>query len=168
MYNIASKKITLSLLIMYLLVLTWIIVFKLQFSFSGLPAIRNINLIPFGESVIVNGKISFTELIKNVIVFIPFGILISVLRDKETFIKKIIPIVLTSLLFEVLQFIFGIGASDITDVINNSLGGVIGIAIAFGISKIFKNSWKKIINIVSIIFAVILVLFILVLVLANL
>lgn len=164
----ASKKITLSLLIMYLLVLTWIIVFKLQFSFSGLPAIRNINLIPFGESVIVNGKISFTELIKNVIVFIPFGILISVLRDKETFIKKIIPIVLTSLLFEVLQFIFGIGASDITDVINNSLGGVIGIAIAFGISKIFKNSWKKIINIVSIIFAVILVLFILVLVLANL
>ena len=153
---------------MYLLVLTWIIVFKLQFSFSGLPAIRNINLIPFGESVIVNGKISFTELIKNVIVFIPFGILISVLRDKETFIKKIIPIVLTSLLFEVLQFIFGIGASDITDVINNSLGGVIGIAIAFGISKIFKNSWKKIINIVSIIFAVILVLFILVLVLANL
>ena len=164
----ASKKITLSLLIMYLLVLTWIIVFKLQFSFSGLPAIRNINLIPFGESVIVNGKISFTELIKNVIVFIPFGILISVLRDKETFIKKIIPIVLTSLLFEVLQFIFGIGASDIIDVINNSLGGVIGIAIAFGISKIFKNSWKKIINIVSIIFAVILVLFILVLVLANL
>lgn len=164
----ASKKITLSLLIMYLLVLTWIIVFKLQFSFSGLPAIRNINLIPFGESVIVNGKISFTELIKNVIVFIPFGILISVLRDKETFIKKIIPIVLTSLLFEVLQFIFGIGASDITDVINNSLGGIIGIAIAFGISKIFKNSWKKIINIVSIIFAVILVLFILVLVLANL
>lgn len=164
----ASKKITLSLLIMYLLVLTWIIVFKLQFSFSGLPAIRNINLIPFGESVIVNGKISFTELIKNVIVFIPFGILISVLRDKETFIKKIIPIVLTSLLFEVLQFIFGIGASDITDVINNSLGGVIGIAIAFGISKIFKNSWKKIINIVSIIFAVILVLFILILVLVNL
>ena len=164
----ASKKITLSLLIMYLLVLTWIIVFKLQFSFSGLPAIRNINLIPFGESVIVNGKISFTEMIINGIVFIPFGILISVLRDKETFIKKIIPIVLTSLLFEVLQFIFGIGASDITDVINNSLGGVIGIAIAFGISKIFKNSWKKIINIVSIIFAVILVLFILVLVLANL
>lgn len=164
----ASKKITLSLLIVYLLVLTWIIVFKLQFSFSGLPAIRNINLIPFGESVIVNGKISFTEIIQNVLAFIPFGILISVLRDKETFIKKIIPIVLTSLLFEVLQFVFGIGASDITDVINNSLGGIIGIAIAFGISKIFKNSWKKIINIVSIIFAVILVLFILILVLVNL
>ncbi len=85
----ASKKITLSLLIVYLLVLTWIIVFKLQFSFSGLPAIRNINLIPFGESVIVNGKISFTEIIQNVLAFIPFGILISVLRDKETFIRPV-------------------------------------------------------------------------------
>lgn len=50
-----SKKFTMGLLIFYLIVLTWIIIFKLQFSFENLPHIRNINLIPFGESVIING-----------------------------------------------------------------------------------------------------------------
>ena len=137
-----SKKITLGLLIFYLVVLTWIIVFKMQFAFSGdLPELRSINLIPFGGSLIVNGEISFSEIIKNALAFIPFGILISVLWDQKTFIKKLLPIILTSFIFETLQFIFGIGASDITDIISNSIGGAIGIAITVGISKIFKNNW---------------------------
>mgnify|MGYP006994495498 CR=1 FL=1 len=75
-----SKKLTLGLLIFYLVALTWIIVLKMQFPFSGnLPELRNINLIPFGGSLIVNGEVSFSEIIKNVLVFIPFGILISLL-----------------------------------------------------------------------------------------
>ena len=157
-----SKKLTLGLLIFYLIVLivlTWIIVFKMQFAFSGsLPEIRNINLIPFGGSLIVNGEISFSEIIKNALAFIPFGILISVLW----------PIILTSFIFETLQFIFGIGASDITDIISNSLGGVIGIVITITISKIFKNNWQKIINVISLIGCIVLTLFITMLVLANL
>ena len=164
-----SKKLTLGLLIFYLVVLTWIIVFKMQFAFSGnLPELRNINLIPFGGSLIVNGEVSFSEIIKNVLVFIPFGILISVVWDEKSFIKKFLPIILTSFIFETLQFIFGIGASDITDIISNSLGGVIGIAITAVISKIFRNNWKKIINIISLIGCIILTLFIAILTLANL
>lgn len=164
-----SKKLTLGLLIFYLIVLTWIIIFKMQLPFSGsLPEIRNINLIPFGESVIVNGKIYLREIFYNLMVFIPFGILISVLWDKKSFVKKILPIILTSFIFETLQFIFGIGASDITDIISNLLGGVIGIAITVGISKIFKNNWQKIINIISLIGCIILTLFIAILILANL
>ena len=164
-----SKKLTLGLLIFYLIVLTWIIVFKMQFAFSGsLPEIRNINLIPFGGSLIVNGEISFSEIIKNALVFIPFGILIGVLWDKKSFVKKILPIILTSFIFETLQFIFGIGASDITDIISNSLGGVIGVAITIVISKIFKNNWQKIINVISLIGCIVLTLFITMLILANL
>ena len=164
-----SKKITLGLLIFYLIVLTWIIVFKMQFAFSGdLPELRSINLIPFGGSLIVNGEISFSEIIKNALAFIPFGILISVLWDQKTFIKKLLPIILTSFIFETLQFVFGIGASDITDIISNSIGGAIGIAITVGISKIFKNNWKKIINVISLIGCIILTLFIAILIFANL
>ena len=68
-----EKKITVALLIVYLLILSWIILFKLQFSFSVLDHIRQINLIPFGGSVIANGKIDFDEIINNAIVFIPVG-----------------------------------------------------------------------------------------------
>ena len=90
-----SKKLTLGLLIFYLVALTWIIVLKMQFPFSGnLPELRNINLIPFGGSLIVNGEVSFSEIIKNVLVFIPFGILISLLWERKSFVQKILPIVL--------------------------------------------------------------------------
>ena len=41
-------------------------------------------------------------------------------------LKQFAPIICTSLLFEAVQFIFAIGASDITDIITNSLGGIIG------------------------------------------
>lgn len=164
-----SKKLTLGLLIFYLVALTWIIVLKMQFPFSGnLPELRNINLIPFGGSLIVNGKISFPEIVKNAFVFIPFGVLISLLWERKSFVQKILPIVLTSFIFETLQFIFGIGASDITDIISNSFGGVIGIAITVVISKIFKKSWQKIINIISLVGCIILTLFVAMLILANL
>lgn len=55
-----SKKLTRGLLIVYLAALIWIIIFKMQLSFQGLPHLRNINLIPFAESMVTNGKIKHT------------------------------------------------------------------------------------------------------------
>lgn len=162
-----SRKITLGLFVFYLAALIWIILFKMQFSFSELSCIRNINLIPFGASVIVNGTVDFDEIIQNVLAFIPFGVFVHALWEKNPLLKKVIPIVLTSILFELLQFVFSIGASDITDVITNSLGGIIGIGIAIGISKMFKNSWKAVINILSLIGAVGLALLIAILTFVN-
>ncbi|HHW69774.1 MAG TPA: VanZ family protein [Clostridiales bacterium] len=80
-----------------------------------LYAIRKVNLIPFSESVIINDKIDYTEIYLNVLVFVPFGIYISILKPDWSFIRKVIPIAETSLLFETLQYIFAIGAADITD-----------------------------------------------------
>ena len=150
-----------------MLALTWIIIFKLQFSFENLPHIKNINLIPFGQSVIVNGKIDFGEIIQNALAFIPYGLFIHVLREEKSLLKQFIPIICTSLIFEMIQFVFAIGASDITDMISNSLGGIIGIAIAVSISKVSKKGWIKFINIISFIGAIILTLFIAILLLAN-
>ena len=163
-----SKKVTLGLLVFYLLALAWIILLKFQFSFAVLDHIRNINLIPFSESVIVNSRIDFSEIIQNGFAFVPFGVFAYTLWQEKSFLSQIIPIFLTSLGFEVIQFIFAIGATDITDLITNTLGGIIGIGIAFVISKIFKNNWKKYINIIGLVCAVLLSLFILSLLLANL
>lgn len=162
-----SKKLTKGLLILYLLALTWIIVFKLQFSFKDLDHLRGINLIPFQGSVIVNGKISFGEIYNNVIAFIPFGILLCALQQEKPFLKKVAPIFLTSLLFEIVQFVFAIGASDITDLIGNTLGGMIGMGIFFILSKIFKAKVNKVVNIVSLIGAIVLGMFVGLLLLVN-
>lgn len=58
------------------------------------------------------------------------------LKSNWSFIKKIIPIFLTSLIVEILQYIFAVGATDITDLIGNTLGGVIGIGIFYLLIKL--------------------------------
>lgn len=140
---------TMSLLIIYLLVLTWIILFKMTFSFQELPHLRDINLIPFARSAIVNNQIDFSEIINNILIFVPFGVYISMLKADWAFLKKVAPIASVSLLFEVLQFIFAIGGTDITDFIGNTLGGVIGIGIYFILYKLFNMKVNKILNILA-------------------
>ena len=157
-----QNKITAGLFAVYLLALTWIIVFKMQFSFQGLPDFREINLIPFAGSANVNNQIDFNEIIYNVLVFIPFGIYISMLKSNWSFLKKIAVIAGVSLLFEVLQFIFAIGASDITDFIGNTLGGIIGVGVYIVFCKLFSTKANKILNVltsIGVIFLVALVLF---------
>lgn len=97
--NTKSKKMTMGLLLVYLIVLTWIIVFKMEFDISLLLCtnFRNINLIPFGDSLVVNGHIDASEILLNVIAFIPFGIYLSIVKNKWNFFQKVLPIFLVSL-----------------------------------------------------------------------
>ncbi len=148
-----ENKLTKILLTIYIIILTWIIVFKMQFDLNSLPYIQSINLIPFGQSVIINGKVYLEEIINNLIVFIPVGLYIGMIDKNKTFYKKIIPIFLLTLIFETTQFIFHIGATDVTDIIMNTLGGVLGIFIIDMLYKIFKKEEKvdKILEILALI-----------------
>ena len=163
-----SKKLTRGLLIVYLAALIWIIIFKMQLSFQGLPHLRNINLIPFAESMVTNGKTNYSEIINNVAAFIPFGIFMGMLLQGQAFFKKVAPVFLTSLAFEVIQFVFSIGASDITDLLANTFGGLIGIGFFFLLEIVFKRNTLKILNLICLAGGIILVSFIGLLVLVNL
>ena len=162
-----SKKVTTGLLIFYLAVLTWIIVFKMAFSAEQLPRLRSVNLIPFGESVIVNGKLAFGEIIQNMLAFVPYGVLLHVLWNRKPLLQQFLPIFCTSLLFEVIQYGLSVGASDITDVIMNSAGGLLGLGIAAGLKKLSEKHWVRVINILSLIGAVVLVTLVGILIVVN-
>ena len=122
--NSKTNKLTKLLFFIYVTAILWIIVFKFDVPFSRLGYMRSINLIPFNESLVINGKLDFGEIIMNVLIFIPLGIYSDILFRKWTNGKKIFLFFFISLIFEVLQFILGVGASDITDVINNTLGEI--------------------------------------------
>jgi glycopeptide antibiotics resistance protein len=96
----------------------------------------NVNLIPFD-------KIDVAEIILNVVIFIPLGIYAGVLFKRWGFVKKLFFFFLISLMFEVLQFTFSIGAFDITDIITNISGGIIGSLIFEAIEKLFNNSVRS-------------------------
>lgn len=145
------KKITSILFIVYFMMLTWIIVFKMELSMSNLVAERSINLIPFKESVIVNGKVSFSEIINNAIVFIPIGVFTAMLADNWKFIKMAAVPFGISLFYEITQYIFAVGACDVTDLINNTLGGIVGILIFKLRRKVLGDKAYKVVNIFSIV-----------------
>lgn len=125
----------------YLISLVWILLFKMSISGDDLRAImgtRYLNLIPFGEPAKVNGTFNWTEVINNCLIFLPFGGLLSIISNR-TFGKKILLIVLFSIIIECLQYLLQLGRTDITDVLTNSLGGVIGLLAYSGLNNIFEK-----------------------------
>lgn len=125
-----EKKILMGLFLFYLVSMTWIIVFKMEFSFRELTiGTRTLNLIPFGGALIVNGKLDVTEMIQNVLIFCPFGIYAGVLWRKWNVRDKILAFFMVSFLYEAIQYGFAIGRADITDLIENTFGGILGLAV---------------------------------------
>ena len=160
---------TFVLFIVYLIVLTWIILFKMETDLSLLSGVkqRSINFVTFEGSLIVNGRIAVSEILMNVLAFVPFGIYIAILRPRWKFIYKVFPAVGVSFLYELLQYILAVGASDITDLIGNTLGGIIGIGLFFICSIVLGRKNVLILNILATIGTVLVVLFLGLLVVVN-
>lgn len=129
--------------------------------------IREINLIPFGGSVIANGKVDFDEIINNAIVFIPVGAYFSLLFKNKSALKAIGSVFGISFVYEIIQFIFAIGASDITDLISNTLGGIIGVALVYVLSIVLKDKTHKILNRIAMVCTVLVVIFLFMLLAVN-
>ncbi|WP_422485422.1 VanZ family protein [Gudongella sp. DL1XJH-153] len=165
-----TNKLTKILFVIYLIALFWIIIFKFDIPFSNLGYMRNVNLIPFSESLIINGKLDFKEMVMNAVIFLPLGIYVEALFKKYTIGRKILFILFISFICEISQFILGVGASDITDIINNVLGGIIGLVIYKGIVKIMKSGVKaqRFINVIATIGTISMTLLLSVLVIYNL
>lgn len=71
-----SKKLTEGILVFYAFMLVWIILFKMDVSVENFGQMRSINLVPFTQSVIVNNKLDVSEIIQNVLAFVPLGVLV--------------------------------------------------------------------------------------------
>lgn len=133
------------LFIGYVVILIWILLFKFSLSFDDVASQfnnqpRNINLVPFKDSVMLNKMIDLSEIINNIIIFIPFGGLLGIVDKKNSFWFKVLVMFLFSIVIEIFQYIFGLGVTDVTDVITNLTGGIIGLLIYQLLKLIIKES----------------------------
>lgn len=133
------------LLTVYLILLTWVVLFKMRTSLGDLGEFRRLNLIPYGKPAVVNGQLDLSEIVYNIAAFVPVGIYVSMLRPRWRFPGKILPAAGISLVYEILQYILGIGASDITDWIHNTLGGLLGVLIYLLAVRILGKQTDRII-----------------------
>lgn len=138
-----SRKMTMLLFGVYLVCLTWIILFKLDV-FSTLQIaqyspIHSINLIPFAGTAVYNGVLDYREVGLNILCFIPFGMYMEMLNKHATWGKNLAVMVLVSLSYELVQYALGIGVADLTDLLANSFGGAIGINIMYVLTSIWHE-----------------------------
>ncbi len=119
------KALSKTVFALYLFLLVWLVLFKLNFNLA-LPFAyhtRSLNVIPFANVSPSNVR----GWIFNVVAFIPFGFLLSVNLKRLPVWQRLALVVICSLDFELIQFIFAIGITDITDVITNTTGGLLGL-----------------------------------------
>ncbi len=129
-----KKTFTIILLSVYLLVLIWIILFKLDFRLN-IGYLRGINLIPFHYDIETSGH--FAEVRDNVLIFVPLGLYLGLLGVKP--LTSILSGFCLSAALELLQYVLGVGVTDITDLITNTAGTALGVLIFALLTQIFKN-----------------------------
>lgn len=122
--------------ILYIFCLLRIVLFKRVtlielFKYGINPQNRLLYLKPFAGVVdMFNGVYSFFSVFQNyvgnLVLFIPLGIIINYFSKKTSYKRSLLYGILLSISFEIIQYIFAIGTSDINDVIMNSSGAVLG------------------------------------------
>ena len=116
---------------LYCLLLVWVILFKMVFSLEELQALvghRSLNLIPFHyEDDMRFVRFHWTEVRNNILVFIPFGVYLRLLKVSGT--RAVLIWFITSLALESGQYATSLGAFDITDLMTNTFGTALGVVV---------------------------------------
>ena len=124
-----KPRLLILLFVVYLVGLAWLILWKFELPWigdaAGLP--RPWKLIPFVASGDA-GASKPLEVLANVAFVVPFGIYLRLLTPWRW--RAVAVIFATSLAFEITQHLISVGSFDSTDVIANTLGGVLGLLIA--------------------------------------
>lgn len=163
--------------IVYWIIMAFYIYLLIDTVFLSRDSLRSINLIPFSsikEYIMVDNGFGNYRLVDmniwgNVLMYLPLGIYLMVHVKNLSLTKSLLLIASSSVFIEIFQFIFAQGATDIDDVILNTLGGGIGIGIYKIFAKIFKTNEKIIIaiTILSMIVGIPVMLLAMMLVIAN-
>lgn len=116
--------------------LSFVLYFTLMPVITSLPFVFNhsyvpMNLVPFIDVSYGRGDF-IRQIVLNVIMTIPFGFLLPLIKSKTSLIKIMLYTFLLSLGIEILQpLVSDFRSSDITDLITNVFGGVLGYILYF-------------------------------------
>ena len=131
----------------YLFLLTWLVLFKFAFTIEEIPHLRQLNLIPLHYETSVKPIMHIKEVVYNILVFVPAGVYFTAFFGERKWWEGIGASFLISLSFEIIQWIFSIGVSDIT--LGNTLGGVLGTLLFVLFGKILSKKRMRVINVVG-------------------
>jgi glycopeptide antibiotics resistance protein len=112
----------------YLALLVWVVLWKLGTPWVGDAATRVVKLVPFlpyGGA----GASEPVELAINLVLFVPFGLYLGLLAPSWSWRKVGGAVAGASVALEVCQYVLAIGSADVSDVLVNIAGGLVGFGV---------------------------------------
>ena len=132
------KHITTALLIIYLLFLLTVTIFLRS---RNLEVSIGFELIPLKNLINIFRNKTYRELYEvaaNILVFVPYGFLLSCVIRKRKYLPLICGLA-TTVSIEIVQYVDKRGVFDINDIINNFIGVLIG----YGVYRLFRSICQK-------------------------
>ena len=138
--NNRSKMISYIVFGAYLFLLTWLVLFKFAFTIEEIPHLRQLNLIPFHYETSVASITHMKEVIYNILIFVPAGVYFTAFLGRKKMVAGDWSIIFCEPEhLRLVQWIFSIGVSDITDLIGNTLGSGVGAVLFAFLGKILSK-----------------------------
>jgi len=112
--------------VVYLVVLVWTVLWKLEVPWTGGDTM--VKLVPFVAAGGA-GASAPVEVVANLVLFVPLGIYLGLLAPRWPWWAAAGTIAGASVALEVTQYVLAVGRSDTTDVIVNTVGGLVGLGL---------------------------------------
>ena len=141
-------------LLLYLFLGVYVLIL-FAFLFFKRTSFQSVNLVPFrtildylyGDPIVQ--AFAASNIIGNLVLFFPLGVYVTLLNPIKKISVNMCFIALTSVIAEIMQYLFKVGATDIDDVILNTAGGLAGILIFKVLSGFFKDKTRLVIEILA-------------------
>ena len=146
-----QKKIAQIVFGVYLFLLVWLVLFKFAppTKWASLGSSRRLELIPFAARE-TGMRETRREMLANIAIFVPLGAYLSAFFAKKNLFFPVLIGFCLSLLFEIVQFAFAIGAADVTDLLMNTAGALIGVLLCRLLARILRQRAVTVMNAVVI------------------
>ncbi|MFS0701469.1 VanZ family protein [Cellulomonas sp. 179-A 4D5 NHS] len=116
-----------ALFLVYLVLLGWTVLWKLEVPWLGNDGLRVLKLVPFVGSADA-GPSELPEVVLNALIFVPFGVYLGLLAPAWRWWRVAGVVAATSVGLEVAQYALAVGSADVTDLVVNTAGGLAGLA----------------------------------------
>ena len=142
-----QKPLAIVTFLVYMLAMVWLVLFK---GGTGLYELLRFGLPDLPRGISWDLHFNGMESLLNVGVFVPLGLFLMLLSSRERVWPKALVCCTTSVAFETAQYILKIGTCDVMDVINNTLGGVLGILLFVLLKRLLKARTRPVLTLLAI------------------
>ncbi len=115
------------LFVVYLVLLVWAILWKLEAPWTIQSGERVVKLVPFVATGCAGASTSF-DVVVNVLLFVPFGLYLGLLTS-WSWRRSGATMAAASVALEITQYVLAVGSADVTDVLTNTAGGLAGFGL---------------------------------------